>query len=237
MAAPYAAIGPYPGRMDIVIAGAHGTIARLLTPRLVADGHRVRGIIRNPAHAADLEADGAEPVVCDLESADDAAVRAAVTGADAIVFAAGAGPGSGAERKWTVDHGAAKKLIDAATALGIRRYVMVSSIGADAPPSDDEVFSVYLRAKAQADADLVAASLDHTIIRPVHLTDEPGAGTVEAGARVVRGEVSRDDVAAVIATVIADARTHRRTFELTGGDRPIAEVADVVGAISPDDAA
>jgi uncharacterized protein YbjT (DUF2867 family) len=221
--------------MDIVIAGAHGTIARLLTPRLVADGHRVRGIIRNPGHAADLAADGAEPVVCDLESADPAAVLAAVDGADALVFAAGAGPGSGAARKWTVDHGAAKKLIDAATELGIGRYVMVSSIGADAPPPGDEVFSVYLQAKARADADLVAAGLDHTIIRPVHLTDDPGVGTVTVGARVERGEVSRDDVAAVIATVIGDDRTFRRTLELTGGDLPLADVPAAVAAIAPDD--
>ncbi|MCU1371441.1 MAG: NAD-dependent dehydratase [Ilumatobacteraceae bacterium] len=222
--------------MDIVIAGAHGAIARLLTPRLVADGHRVRGIIRNPDHGPDLQRDGAEAVICDLEAADGTAVGAAVAGADAIVFAAGAGPGSGAERKWTVDQGAAKKLIDAAAELGIRRYVMVSSIGADAPPPGDEVFSVYLQAKAAADADLVAAGLDHTIIRPVHLTDDNGAGTVEVGTSVERGEVSRDDVAAVIATVIGDARTHGHTFELTGGDRPIAEVPEVIGNLPRDGA-
>ena len=220
--------------MDIVIAGAHGKIARLLLPRLVADGHRVRGIIRNPDHAADLTADGAEPVVCDLESADAPEVEAVVAGAAAIVFAAGAGAGSGAARKWTVDHGAAKKLIDAAVALEVRRYVMVSSIGADAPPQDDEVFSVYLRAKAQADADLVAAKLDHTIIRPVHLVDDAGQGTVDVGEHVARGQISRDDVAAVIAAVIDDARTHRRTFELTAGDHPVAEVPSLVEAIAPD---
>ena len=220
--------------MDIVIAGAHGKIARLLAPRLVADGHRVRGLIRNPDHAGDLEADGTVPVVCDLEAAEASEVEAVVAGAGAIVFAAGAGPGSSAERKWTVDHGAAKKLIDAAVALGVRRYVIVSSIGADAPPQDDEIFSTYLRAKAQADADLVAAKLDHTIIRPVHLVDDAGRGCVDVGEHVERGQVSRDDVAAVIATVIGDARTYRRTFELTGGDHPIDEVPSIVEAIAPD---
>jgi uncharacterized protein YbjT (DUF2867 family) len=220
--------------MHVTIAGAHGKIARLLVPRLVADGHQVRGIVRNPAHTADLEADGAETAVCDLETADAAAVEASVTATDAIVFAAGAGPGSGAARKWTVDHGAAKKLVDAAGRLGIRRYVMIGAMGTDDPPGDDEVFSVYLRAKAKADEDLRAAGLDHTIVRPGALVDGPGLGRVAVGRQVDRGSVTRDDVAALVAAVLPDARTHGRTFELVNGDIAIDEAVAAIASIPPD---
>lgn len=222
------------GAMDVVIAGAHGQIARLLTPRLAARGDRVRGLIRNADHAADLEGDGAVPVVCDLEIADAAAVAAVVRGADAIVFAAGAGPGSGAARKWTVDHGAAKKLIDAAVAEGVGRYVMVGAQGTDDPPQDDEVFSVYLRAKAQADEDLRAAGLAHTIVRPTRLTDDPGTGQVHIARHVERSEVTRDDVAAVVAAVLADDATIGRTFELAVGTTPMDEVPAAIAALPAD---
>ncbi|HEY4746027.1 MAG TPA: NAD(P)H-binding protein, partial [Steroidobacteraceae bacterium] len=138
--------------MDVVIAGGHGKVARHLARRLIARGDRVRGLIRNPDHADDLRADGTEPVLCDLESASVEEIEAAIVGADAVVFAAGAGPGSGAERKLTVDRDGAIKLLAAAVATGAPRYVIVSSIGAENPPDGDEVFQVYLRAKAEADA-------------------------------------------------------------------------------------
>ena len=220
--------------MLVTIAGAHGKIARLLTPQLVARGDRVRGVIRNPDHASDVEADGAEPVVCDLERATDDEVDAAVAGTDAIVFAAGAGPGSGAARKWTVDHGAARKLVDAATRLGIRRYVMVGAMGTDDPPQDDEVFSVYLRAKAQADDDLRAAGLDHTIVRPGGLVDDPAQGRVAVGRPVARGSIPRADVAALIAAVLPEPASYGRTFELVEGDTPIDEALAVIEALPPD---
>jgi uncharacterized protein YbjT (DUF2867 family) len=128
--------------MDIVIAGGHGKIARRLTALLVARGDRVRGLIRNPEHAADLRGDGSEPVVLDLEQASVEDVAGAIAGADAVVFAAGAGPGSGAQRKLTLDRDGAIKLLTAAQSAGVERYVMVSSIGAEAPPDGDDVFSV-----------------------------------------------------------------------------------------------
>src|SRR5918996_3993994 len=115
--------------MDVAIAGGHGQVALRLERLLAARGDRARGLVRTPDHAADLEAAGAEPVVCDLE-AGDADVAGAVAGADAIVFAAGAGPGSGAERKRTVDLGGAVKSIEATKAAGVSRFVIVSSMGA-----------------------------------------------------------------------------------------------------------
>src|SRR5690606_7637372 len=147
---------PYSALMVVLIAGGHGKIAMRLARLLTAQGVRVRSLIRNPAHADEVGQTGAVPVECDLESASDEAVEAAVAGADAIVFAAGAGPGSGAERKETVDYGGAVRLIAAAKATGVPRYVMISSFGADPDHPGEEVFDVYLRAKGKADAELAA---------------------------------------------------------------------------------
>jgi len=206
--------------MDVVIAGGHGQIALRLARLLSARGDRVRALIRNPGHAADVEAAGAEPVVFDLEGTDD--LGPVVAAADAVVFAAGAGPGSGAERKRTVDLGGAVKLIDAARAGGVRRYVMVSSIGADDPASGGDAMRPYLEAKAEADAALAASGLDFTIVRPGPLTDDPGTGSVRVGEDVGRAAVTRDDVAAVLAGVLDEPRTVGRTFVVVEGDTPIA---------------
>ena len=208
--------------MVVVIAGGHGQIA-LRLERLLADGgHRARGLIRNPDHAGDVEAAGAEATVLDLEREDD--VSPAVEGADAVVFAAGAGPGSGPERKRTVDLGAAVKLIDAARAAGVRRYVMISAMGAADPASGSEAMRPYLDAKAEADAALEASGLDHTIVRPGRLTDDPGTGRVAVAERLGRtGEITRDDVAATLVAVLENDATIGRTFELLQGDTPIAE--------------
>jgi len=209
--------------VDVVIAGGHGKIGRHLARLLVARGDRVRGLIRNPAHAADLREDGSEPVVCDLEVAAVEDVASAIAEADAVVFAAGAGPGSGPERKLTVDRDGAIKLLRAARTAGVERYVMVSSIGADAPPDGDDVFSVYLRAKAEADRELAAGDRAWTIVRPVSLTDEPGSGRLRIDASPLEGKVSRDDVAAVLAALLHEPRSARRILYVAAGDEPIDE--------------
>ena len=209
--------------MLVAIAGGHGQIALRLTRRLTARGDAVRALIRNPDHGDDVREAGGEPVVCDLEEADDELVAQVVEGADAVVFAAGAGPGSGSARKETMDLGGAVKLIAGAKGAGIGRYVMVSSVNADPDAPGDDTFSVYLRAKGQADAELAASGLDYTIVRPGRLTNEPGTGRVSAGDGPGRGEISRDDVAAVLAAVLAEPRTAGVTFELIGGDVPVDE--------------
>jgi uncharacterized protein YbjT (DUF2867 family) len=214
--------------MDIAIAGGHGQIARLTTRRLAERGDHIRGLIRDAAQADDLRGDGAEPVVLDLEDATSNDIAAAIDGADAVSFAAGAGPGSGAPRKETVDYGAAVKLIDAARSVGIDRYVMVSAMGTDDPPDGDDVFSVYLRAKSRADGALMASGLRWTIVRPGRLTDEDGTGEVELARHVERGEIPRDDVAAVLVAVLDDPRTIGHVFEVVGGDRPIAEALEAL---------
>ena len=208
--------------MDILVAGGHGKIALRLLGLLAAQGHTARGLIRSPAQAADLRAVGAVPVLGDLEN--DETLDAYVKGADAVVFAAGAGPGSGAARKRTVDLGGAVKLADAARTMGVRRYVMVSSIGADRPDAAGESMRAYLRAKAEADDYLRASGLDYTIVRPGSLTDDPGTGRVTVSVELGnRGPVPRDDVAAVLAAVLTTRVAMDATFELFTGDTPIPE--------------
>jgi nucleoside-diphosphate-sugar epimerase len=220
--------------MRIVLAGAHGQIARRLGRLLSARGDTVVGIIRNPDHERDVRADGMEPAVVDLESAPVDAVTATVTGADAVVFAAGAGPGSGAARKDTVDRGAAVLLADAAEQAGVPRYLLVSSMGVDAvadggrPEGLDDVFLAYLQAKLAAEQDLLARrNLRTTVLRPGGLTDEPGTGTVTLGRSVDRGSIPRDDVAAVLVALL-DADTGGAVLELVGGDTAIGEAIATV---------
>jgi nucleoside-diphosphate-sugar epimerase len=207
--------------MRVAIAGGHGQIALRLARLLRERGDGVRSLIRNPDHADDVLATGAEPVVCDLEAASADDVAEAVGGVDAVVFAAGAGPGSGSERKETMDYGGAVKLIDAAKAAGIPRYVIVSSMGANPDQEGDDTFSVYLRAKGKADAAVRESGLEYTIVRPGMLTDDPGTGGVQIGDQ--RGEISRDDVAAVLALVLHHPAAAGWAFGITGGSTPIEE--------------
>ncbi|BBY19618.1 SDR family oxidoreductase [Mycolicibacterium litorale] len=213
--------------MRVVIAGGHGKIAVHLERLLAQRGDEAVGLIRNPDHAGDLEAAGAQPVVLDLEKASVDEVVEAVRGADAVVFAAGAGPGSGAARKETVDRDAAILLADAAEAAGVRRYVAISSMGADAEAPDDAgdpVFVAYLRAKGAADDALRSRGALHTtIVRPGRLTDDPGTGRVHIGDSTGYGAIPREDVAAVLLAVLDAPATAGRTFELIGGETPINE--------------
>jgi uncharacterized protein YbjT (DUF2867 family) len=203
--------------MDVVVAGGHGKIGIRLLRLLAERGHRARGLIRNPDHAQDLEDVGAEPVICDMEAMDD--LSGCCEGADAAVFAAGAGPGSGPERKKTVDLGAAAKLMHA----GVRRYVMVSAISAGRPDEWSEEMRPYYEAKAEADRRLSESGLDHTIVRPGALTDDPGTGLVTVGTDLERGEVPRADVAAVLLAVLETPSSVGKTFELVSGDTPVDE--------------
>ena len=209
--------------MRIVIAGGHGKIALHLAQQLHQAGHQPVSLIRNPAHADDVTVAGGEPVPFDLEKSSAAALATHLTGADAVVFSAGAGPGSTAARKLTVDRDGALLLMAAAEQAGVDRYVMVSAIGADNfNPDSTEVFQVYLRAKSEADAALRASRLDWTVVRPGGLTDEPSIGRITVGESVGSGTIPRADVAAVIVACLGGA-ARRRQFELISGPTPIAE--------------
>lgn len=221
--------------MHLVLAGAHGQVARRLGRLLSARGDSVTGIVRNPDHTAVLEADGVTPVVLDLETADLDDVVPVLAGADAVVFTAGAGPGSGAARKDTVDRGAAVLLADAAERAGVGRYLLVSSMGVESvrdgatPAGMDEVFLAYLRAKLAAEDTLLARSaLATTVLRPGGLIDDPGTGRVTLDRRVERGSIPRDDVAAVLLALL-DVDQDGRVLEVVGGPTPIPEAVAAIG--------
>jgi uncharacterized protein YbjT (DUF2867 family) len=207
--------------MNVVIVGGHGKVALRLEKLLAERGDSPRGIIRKTEQAQDLEEIGAEPIVLDIENVDD--IGDALAGADAVVFAAGAGPGSGPARKRTVDYGGAVKLANAAASQDIRRYVMVSSIGSNRPDTWSDQMRPYHEAKSEADQFLIESGLDYTILRPGRLTDDPGTGQVEIAERVEYGEIPRDDVAAVIAECLLADNTIGKSFDLVGGDTPIAD--------------
>lgn len=216
--------------MRVVIAGGHGQIALRLTRLLAARGDEVIGIIRDESQAADLLAAGARAAVVDLEHTDSDELLRVLAGADAAVFAAGAGPGSGIARKDTVDRGAAALFAEVAERAGVRRHVQISAMALERAndAGTDEVFAAYLRAKAAAEEDLRARDLHWTILRPGRLVDAPGTGRVRLAARTARGEVSRDDVAAVLLAILDDPRTIGRTLELVAGDAPVADALDAL---------
>jgi nucleoside-diphosphate-sugar epimerase len=214
--------------MRIVIAGGHGQIALRLSRLLSERGDHVTGLIRRPQQAEEVRAAGAKPVVLDLEAAsvDEVARELENARADAVVFAAGAGAGSGAERKETVDHAGAVLLADGAEAAGVRRYVMVSSMGADAHSrfDGDPGLRAYLRAKGAADDDIRARTrLDWTVLRPGTLRNEPGTGKVRLARSTGGGFIPRDDTAAVLAELLATPGTSRKTIEAIAGDVPVAD--------------
>jgi nucleoside-diphosphate-sugar epimerase len=212
----------------IAVAGGHGKIALRLTQRLSARGEAVVGLIRKPAQADDVRAHGGQPVICDLEHASVPEIAAAVAGASAVVFAAGAGPGSGAQRKLTIDRDGAIKLLQGAVAADVPRYLLISSLGAENPPDGDDVFSVYLRAKAQADAELQASDRDWTIVRPGRLSDDPGTGRVAIELEPFRGEIPRDDVAAVLDALLHEPRAAHRILYVNAGTASIEQALEAM---------
>lgn len=217
--------------MQVAIAGGHGQIAIELTKILTGRGDQVRGLIRNADHEAEVRGAGAEPVICDLEESSEEELAEALSGVDAVVFAAGAGPDSDSERKRSVDLGGAVKLIEAAKASRVKRYLMISSMGADADHEGDEDFDAYLRAKGEADAQLRDSGLDYVIVRPGALTDDDSTGKVELAGSTGRGEIPRRDVAGVLAELLIREEGTGRTLELIAGE---TEVRAAIATLSDD---
>jgi uncharacterized protein YbjT (DUF2867 family) len=207
--------------MEIAIAGGHGKIALLLEPMLAGRGHAVRALIRNQDHAGEIEATGATPVVADLEALEPDALAEHLDGVEAIIYAAGAGSGSGPERKWSMDYGGAVKLIEVARGRGIHRFVMISAAGADPYAADDGGFSTYLLAKGKADAELMHSGLAYTIIKPVGLTDEAGTGRISTDPTSGSRQIPRADVAATIAAVLDAPGSEGASLVVRSGPTPI----------------
>lgn len=208
----------------ITIIGGHGKVALRLERLLSERGDQVSAWIRNGLHADDVAATGATPVVADVESLDEESMAAILVGQDAVVWSAGAGGGNPA-RTYAVDRDAAIRSMAAAEKAGVPRYVMVSYFY-DRPdhgvPRDSSFFA-YADAKAAADDHLRSTQLDWTILGPSRLTGEPGTGRIETGAGVTKSSVSRDDVAGVVAAVLAAPATARHTIDFNNGDVPIED--------------
>ncbi len=210
--------------LNVLVVGGHGKVGLRLLELLAQRGDVARGVIRDPAQADDLEAVGAHPVVDDLEVDSQGQLDHAVDGSDAVVFAAGAGPGSGPGRKRTVDLGAALKLIGACQGTGVRRYLMVSAMNVARPDAYPPEMEPYYEAKREADEALRASGLDHTIVRPGRLTDDDPTGLIEVGMPLAHGgEISRTDVAATLVETLDQAHTIGLTFDLLGGSTPVPE--------------
>jgi uncharacterized protein YbjT (DUF2867 family) len=207
----------------VLIIGGHGKIALRLAPLLVERGDVVTSVIRNPEHQDEVAATGAVPLVADVEHLDTDGLAAVLDGQDAVVWSAGAGGGN-PQRTYAVDRDAAVRSMDAAKAAGVSRYVMVSYLGAgpDHGVPEDNSFFAYAEAKAAADEHLRASTLDYTILQPGPLTMDEPTGLIEV-VNPGDGRVSRADVAAVAAAVLADDSTVGQTIPFGNGGTPIAE--------------
>ena len=211
----------------VLIIGGHGKIALRLAPLLVERGDVVTSVIRNPDHQDEVAATGAIPLIADVENLDVEGLVTVVEGQDAVVWSAGAGGGN-PQRTYAVDRDAAMRSMDAANEAGVMRYVMVSYLGAgpDHGVPEDNSFFAYAEAKAAADEHLRASALDYTILQPGPLTMEEPTGLIEV-VNPGDGRVSRADVAAVAAAVLADDSTVGRTIPFGNGGTPIAEAVTV----------
>ncbi|MDN3445781.1 SDR family oxidoreductase [Microbacterium sp. APC 3901] len=215
----------------IIVFGGHGRIALLLAPLLVARGDEVTSVIRNPDHVSEVEATGAHALVADVETLDTDALAEIIRGHDAVVWSAGAGGGS-PERTYAVDRDAAIRTMDAAEIAGVKRYVMVSWLGSKAdhgvPESDG--FFAYADAKWAADEHLRSTDLDGTILGPGTLTFDEPTGRIFLDPEG-KGEVSRADVAAVIAEAVGNPSTFGRTIRFGNGtDDTAVPIADALSA-------
>ena len=210
---------------QIAIVGGNGKIARHLIAALKATGHTPLALVRNTDHGAELEALGAKVGVLDIENSTDSDFGAAFAGSDAVVFVAGGGADGNIERKRTVDFEGSVKSIAGARAAGISRFVQISAMSVDKPLAADagDVWTAYVEAKRDADVALRASELDWTIIRPGALTDDEATGSITLGEDVGRGQIPREDVAALLTAVIADGRTIGKQWEAVSGDKTIID--------------
>jgi uncharacterized protein YbjT (DUF2867 family) len=212
--------------MRVTVIGGHGKVALLAAPLLAAAGYDVRSVVRNAEHVPDVEAAGATAVVADVEYLDQTATRALIRGSDVIVWSAGAGGGS-QERTYAVDRDAAIRVIDAAVAEGVGRFVMVSYVGSgrDHVPEDNP-FHAYATAKAAADDHLRSTALDWTILGPGQLTLDEPTGRIEYGDHVEEGATSRGNVAEVIAGVVGRSDLGGLVIRFRDGTVTVAEAMD-----------
>ena len=210
--------------MKIVVAGANGLTGRIVLRMLKEAGHEPVAMIRDFSQRDALEALGAECRIGDLEKPVGYAVR----GCRGAIFAAGSGSKTGPEKTIDVDQHGAMAFTETCVRMNARRFVMLSSIAVDKPERGPESLHHYFRAKAIADRHLQASGLNYTIVRPGFLTNEPGTGAIATGEDLgpiakETHSVTREDVARVLVDCLALDNTVEKTFEIIGGETPIAD--------------
>lgn len=210
--------------LRVLVAGAHGKVGRRVVRRLADAGHTPLAMVRDPAQADEMRSHGAvDVVVADVTGDLADSLRAVLPSTDAIVYSVGAGPGSGAASKAEVDQAGSDKLVELAELHLVPRYVMVSSQGAEDPDQVEGDMRAYLQAKRAADDRLVASGLRWTVLRPGSLTDDVGTGTVSLTEHPARGEVTRDDLAAVVVACLTEAATVGKVLSVHSGDTLVPE--------------
>lgn len=211
--------------MHVFIAGANGQIGQHLLQELADSDHEARALVRHADQGPELQKLGAtETVIGDLEKDCSEAMR----GCDAVIFVAGSGPHTGPDKTVDVDQNGAIRLVDSARSMGIKRFIMVSSMGAGDPDSGPEKLHHYLQAKHNADEHLKSSGLNYTIIRPGQLTNDEGTGKVSVSEKHEQvGKIPRQDVARVLLAALDADTTVNRVFEVVSGDVSIADALNL----------
>jgi len=201
--------------MNILVAGANGTTGKQIVEHLVEQDHNVMAMIREESQSDFFKKMGATPYMADLENN----VEFAVEGSDAVIFAAGSGPDTGEDKTLAVDRDGAIKLIEASERNGVKRFILLSSVGTDEPTAGPDKMETYLKAKAESEERLEKSELNYTIVRPGMLNNDPESGKIIAKERLEgkMGQVSRSDVALTIVKTLENTNTFHKTFEMIGG--------------------
>src|SRR5690625_599162 len=203
----------------ILVAGANGKTGREIIEILKGTpGYKPLAMIRDKDQEATFEMLEVETYLADLEGD----LRGAAQAADRIIFAAGSGPDTPPEKTIDVDQNGAINLIDQAKAAGVKKFVMLSSMGADDPESGPENIKHYLKAKKEADDHLKACFMEYSIVRPGHLTTDEKTNKIKAGEKLNEsGKISRKDVAQVLVDCLQDGIAQNKSFEILSGEMGI----------------
>ena len=213
--------------MKVLIVGANGKVGTLLSGKLwAAHDFSPVALIRDVRQQMKFTAFGVPSVVGDIENG----VSEFLPGMDAVVFTAGSGANTGPDKTIDVDQNAAIRLIDDCAKIGVRRFVMVSAIGAD-PESESDRIRNYLRAKGIADNHLRTSGLDYVILQPGRLQDDRGTGLIEVAEDLGRhGTIPREDVADAIIECLRNYLTIGKTIQMVSGKKMAKEaIAELVG--------
>lgn len=213
--------------MKVLVVGANGKVGTLLCGKLWgAHDFSPVALIRDHRQQTKFTAIGVPAVTGDLEEG----VAKYLAGLDAVVFTAGSGSKTGPDKTTDVDQNAAIRLMEDCEQQDVKRFVMISAIGAD-PNSQSDRIQHYLRAKGHADVRLRSSKLDYTILAPGTLNDEKGTGQIQASEKLPHhGFIPREDLAAVIVETLRNYMTIGKTIELISGSKKIKPaLAEVVG--------